>query len=102
MSNYDDATDELMANADTVMEWLHAKDKIGEPLWGGLESDRTAALVRILTAGSARALLRAQEALIELFAADHADEINELAARMDAIPAERAQDLRDELAGYRT
>ena len=94
MSNYHEATDELMCNADTVAEWL------GQ--FGSLECDRTAALIRVLTAGSARALLRAQHDLVTLFATDHAEQIGELALRMDAIPAERAQDLRDELAGYRT
>jgi len=94
MSNYHEATDDLMCNADVVSEWL------GQ--FGSLECDRTAALIRVLTAGSARALLRAQHELVQLFAVDHAEQIGELALRMDSLPAERAQDLRDELAGYRT
>ena len=93
MSNYHEATDDLLCDADRVREWIGT--------WGGLDDDRTAALVRILTAGSARAMVRAQHDLVELFAADHDDEINERAARLDQLPDERAQDLRDELNGYR-
>jgi hypothetical protein len=94
MSSYHQATDDLLCDADRVREWIDT--------WGGLEDDRTAALVRILTTGSARALLRDQEALVKLFERDYAEEINELADRLARIPSERAQDLRDELAGFRT
>lgn len=94
MSNYDDATDDLLCDADVVSQWL------GQ--FGALECDRTAALIRVLTAGSDRALLRAQHDLVQLFARDHWEQIEEKAARMDQLPAELAEDALNEARGYRT